>query len=114
MTAIIQFYQLFSSLHIKYSHDTIVIPMNGSIPLEQSILLYALSLWSIIWKGLALWRAAKYSQRNWFIVLLVLNTVGILDIIFLFRFAKKRMTFGEIKEWFGNTFSSKKEKKESK
>lgn len=85
--------------------------MNGSIPIEQTILLYLLSLWSIVWKGLALWRASKNSQRNWFIVLLVLNTVGILDIIYLFRFAKNRMTIGEIKAWFSNTFSSKKASK---
>jgi len=81
--------------------------MNGGIPLEQTILLYVISLWSLIWKGLALWRAAKQSQRNWFIVLLVLNTIGILDIIYLFRFSKKRMTIAEIKDWFKTNFSGK-------
>jgi hypothetical protein len=96
---------------MNYSHDTIFVPMNGSIPLEQTILLYIVSLWSLIWKGLALWRASKQSQRNWFIVLLVLNTVGILDIIYLFRYSKNRMTIAEVKEWFKKTFASKKQSK---
>ena len=79
----------------------------GNLPLEQSILVYVLSIWSLIWKGMALWRAAKHSQRNWFIALLVLNTIGILDIIYLFRFSKKRMTFFDIKIWFKTTFFTK-------
>lgn len=86
--------------------------MNGSLPLGESILLYLLTIWALIWKGLALWRAAKDGQRNWFLVILILNslTVGILEIIYLFRFAKKRMTIAEIKAWFKTTFSKNKEK----
>jgi len=52
-----------------------------------------------IWKGLALWRTANLSQRNWFIAILVLNTLGILEIIYLFRFAEKRLTLKEIRSW---------------
>lgn len=76
------------------------------MPLYETILLYVLSIWSIIWKGLALWRAAKQAQRNWFIVLLVINTAGILDIVYLFRFSKKRMTMNEITTWFKTAFQS--------
>ncbi|MCL4417049.1 MAG: DUF5652 family protein [Actinobacteria bacterium] len=60
---------------------------------------FALYLWSILWKGLALWKAAGLKQRNWFVGLLVLNTVGILDIAYLFFFAKKKMTLKELKFW---------------
>jgi len=69
-----------------------------------SVLFYALGIWSLIWRGLALWRAAKQSQRNWFIVLLVLNTVGLLEIVYLFRFSHKKMTIKEIQLWFKKTF----------
>ncbi|MDP2649434.1 MAG: DUF5652 family protein [bacterium] len=62
--------------------------------------LVALFIWSLIWKGLALWRAANLKQRNWFIVLLVLNTLGIVEIIYLFRFAEKKLTIKEIRSWF--------------
>jgi hypothetical protein len=68
---------------------------------------YVLLVWSYIWKGIALWRASKHGQRNWFIVMLVLNTVGILEIVYLFRFAKKRMTLKDLKALFQNTFFTK-------
>lgn len=42
-----------------------------------------LLLWSSIWKGLALWHAAKRDDKWWFIVLLVINTMGILEICYL-------------------------------
>lgn len=60
------------------------------------ILLFA---WSLLWKGISLWRAAKSEQRNWFIVLLVINTAGILEILYLFRFAKKPLTLDELRFW---------------
>lgn len=58
------------------------------------IVFYLILAWSIVWKGLALWKAARNSQRNWFIALLVFNTIGILEIIYIYFIAKKQ----EIKE----------------
>jgi hypothetical protein len=77
-------------------------------PFGIVLLVYLLFIWSLIWKGLALWRAAKQSQRNWFVVLILpFNTAGILEIVYLFRFSKKRMTLNEIKTWFKDTFYTK-------
>ncbi len=60
--------------------------------------LFALGfIWSIAWKGFALWRAAHNKQQYWFVAMLILNTFGILEIIYLFRFAKKRLTIKELK-----------------
>ncbi len=44
----------------------------------------ALLAWSLVWKGLALWRSAKRGEKIWFIVFLLVNTAGILEIIYLF------------------------------
>jgi hypothetical protein len=63
------------------------------------LIVYVIMVWSIIWKGLALWHSSKNNQRNWFIVLLVINTIGILDIIYLFRFCKKRLTLKDLVFW---------------
>lgn len=49
-----------------------------------------LATWSLIWKGFALWQASRNYQRAWFIVLLAVNTVGILEILYLFYFSKKK------------------------
>lgn len=51
-------------------------------------LLPLIVLWSLFWKGLALWHAAKRGQKVWFIVLLVVNTLGILEIVYLFWILK--------------------------
>lgn len=60
---------------------------------------FVIYLWSILWKGFALWRSAKLEQRNWFVAILILNTVGILEIAYLFFFAKKRLQLEELKFW---------------
>ena len=46
-------------------------------------LLLLVSVWTLIWKGMALWKAVGRKEKRWFVVLLVLNTAGILPIIYL-------------------------------
>ncbi len=48
-----------------------------------------LMLWSLAWKGIALWKAGRLGQKVWFVILLVVNTVGILEIIYIFVIARK-------------------------
>lgn len=67
-------------------------------PQVPTVGFFIIFLWSIFWKGLALWRAAKQSQRNWFVALLVISSAGILDIIYLFFFANIKLTLRELKE----------------
>ncbi len=47
------------------------------------------AVWIIPWKGVALWRAARNRSVAWFVILLLVNTVGILDIIYIFAFSNK-------------------------
>ena len=60
----------------------------------------AFLIWLFFWKTLALWRAVKGNQTNWFIIILILNSLsfGILEIIYLFVFAKPKMTFEDLKK----------------
>lgn len=53
------------------------------------IILIAISLWSLVWKGVALWKAARLHHKGWFVTLLIINTLGILEIIYIFFIAKK-------------------------
>ncbi len=57
---------------------------------SQPWLLLPVLLWSFFWKGLALWRSARSGQKYWFVALLVINTVGILEIIYLLGFSKEK------------------------
>jgi len=45
-------------------------------------------VWSLIWKGIALWHSARNTQTAWYVVILILNTVGILEIVYLLFFRK--------------------------
>ncbi|HNQ45208.1 MAG TPA: DUF5652 family protein [bacterium] len=45
-------------------------------------------LWVLVWKGIALWKAARHNQKWWFIALLVINTLGLLEILYIFVFSK--------------------------
>lgn len=56
-------------------------PSNGA-------LLGLLIVWSLAWKGMALWKAARAGHKPWFVALLILNTAGILDILYLYVFSK--------------------------
>ena len=52
-------------------------------------LIVVLALWTVILKGYALWSAARNTQKWWFIVLLVVNTLGIREIIYLIWYRPK-------------------------
>ncbi|MEI8103694.1 MAG: DUF5652 family protein [Candidatus Moraniibacteriota bacterium] len=53
------------------------------LPLLITLLL-PLLFWSLFWKGLALWHAGQRGQGWWFVIVLVVNTVGILELVYLF------------------------------
>lgn len=46
-------------------------------------------LWEIVWKGIGLWQAARDNQTGWFVAILILNTFGILPILYIYVFSKK-------------------------
>ena len=56
----------------------------------QLALISVLAAWTLAWKGASLWRAAKDDSKPWFIALLLSNTAGILDAIYIFRVSRTR------------------------
>lgn len=73
----------------------------SSYPWERFVLLPVLvpaAVWSLIWKGIALYKAARNGQKGWFVALLVINTLGLLEIVYILFFSsvtlpkKKRTT----------------------
>ena len=52
-------------------------------------LIVAAVAWTLVIKGFALWKSARKGNRVWFVVLLILNTLGILDLVYLIWFATK-------------------------
>ena len=58
--------------------------------LENQWILWLIILWVLPWKVVALWKAAKSSHKLWFVALLILNTLAILEILYIFVFSKKK------------------------
>ena len=50
--------------------------------------LVLLLIWALAWKGVAMWKAARLGQKVWFIAILVINTFGILEILYIYIFSK--------------------------
>ena len=66
--------------------------LNNMAIIENTLFLALIILaliWSLPWKGIALWKAARAGSKNWFIALLVINTLGILEMLYIFVFSKK-------------------------
>ncbi len=64
--------------------------INGiTLPNIPGWLIAVVVIWSLIWKGIALWKAARLEHRRWFIALLILNSLGILEIIYIYFVARK-------------------------
>jgi len=47
-----------------------------------------LILWSLVWKAIALWKSARRGDTAWYVVMTIVNTLGILEIIYVFAVAK--------------------------
>ena len=48
------------------------------------------ALWSVVWKGFALYRAGSLRDKGWFIALFLINTAGILEILYLTIFQHRK------------------------
>ncbi|KKQ50923.1 MAG: hypothetical protein US70_C0028G0007 [Parcubacteria group bacterium GW2011_GWD2_38_11] len=55
--------------------------------LDHPWVIILILLWTLPWKGAALWRAARRGHIGWFLTLIILNTFAILDILYIFIFA---------------------------
>lgn len=65
--------------------------------LQNSWIILLIALWVLPWKGVALWKAARNADKRWFIAILIVNSLAILDIIYIFYFSGKKEETSEIK-----------------
>jgi hypothetical protein len=59
-------------------------------PLWMICIFMVLAVWDMVWKGIALWKAARNNSLSWYIPLIIFNTVGILPIIYIAFFSKPK------------------------
>lgn len=69
-------------------------PFDWGLAFIPGILLFTIIpivlIWEVTWKGIALWRAGRNGHLGWFIAVLILNTLGILPIIYIFAFSQRK------------------------
>ncbi len=58
--------------------------------LENQWIIIAAIIWNIPWKGVALWKAARNDRKIWFVIMFILNTLAILEILYIFIFSRKK------------------------
>ncbi|HEY0948427.1 MAG TPA: DUF5652 family protein [Candidatus Paceibacterota bacterium] len=74
-----------------------LLPFLSAVPGGMLFALFiALALWTTIIKAFALWHAARNGQTFWFVALLVVNSLGILELVYLLAFRKDRREFSAI------------------
>jgi methionyl-tRNA synthetase len=62
----------------------------GSMSTWMPLLMVLFIAWTLPWKGVALWKSARNKHLVWFIVILIVNTLAILEIIYIFGFSKRK------------------------
>jgi len=51
-------------------------------------IIFIITIWSLAWKGFALWKSAMKKNKVWFVILLIVNTIGILEILYIYVFSE--------------------------
>jgi len=90
--------EVYSSLVQLIGNDNVnsFVSLTG-LPTNSAVLILAVSLiiisiWTLIWKGLALWKSAHNNHKIWFVVfILPINTAGILEILYIYLFSKMHL-----------------------
>lgn len=64
--------------------------------LSNPVFLLIFLLWSLFWKGFALWQAAGKKQLIWFVLILVINSLGLLEIAYVVYLNKWDIDNGKV------------------
>lgn len=83
-------------------------PQSAQSPLLNIIFLIVV-VWSIIIKGFGLYHAARHEEKLWFVALLFINTLGILEVVYLFFLSKEKMTIQEVSINFNKSITTLKQ-----
>lgn len=84
------------------------------IPQDQMALFVFIAIWELVWKGFALWKAARKKDTLWFVLLLALNTAGLLPALYIFYISKRKMQKRVLKVKLPTSVKPKQEDKEEK
>lgn len=95
--------------------STFLSPATSQTYLVQ-IIFFVIFAWSIIWKGSALYHAARNEDKLWFVAIILVNTLGLLEIAYLFYLSKNKITLEDFRGYLAtaNKLKAKKIKQVQK
>jgi len=68
-------------------------------------------IWVFFWKGRALWKASQKKHLVWFVILLLVNTMGLLEIAYIFFLNRWSIDGGKILAFLEKKLKIHKKKK---
>jgi len=57
---------------------------------KELIIIIIAIIWTLPWKGFALWKSARKGNSGWFIFFLLINTLAIFEILYIFIFSERK------------------------
>lgn len=75
--------------------DFVPFPFMHSFGFFMLPILIAVLFWVIVIKGIALWKSARNSHKGWFIALLLVNSLGLLELVYILWFSKTKTELAE-------------------
>ena len=79
--------QQIGSDNVNKISSILGLPMQSAI-IIIAVFLLVIFIWTLVWKGLALWKSAKNNHKIWFVIILIVNTAGILEILYIYWLSK--------------------------
>lgn len=67
-------------------------------PVNFFVVLFLVTAWELTWKAFGLWHAAQNKQKGWYVFMLLLNTAGLLPIVYLLWFKPKQKREAPLKQ----------------
>jgi len=85
----------------------------SSLSTNQLTLLILVQVWDLIWKAFALWRAARKRDIFWFVLLILINSAGLLPAFYLFYISERPKKKGSIVKKLSKSEGEQKDQKKS-
>lgn len=63
--------------------------MNELLQIIPLWIIILIVLWDAIWKLIALWKAARNNHHIWFILIGIINSVGILPLVYILLYNRR-------------------------
>lgn len=72
--------------------------------ISQPGILFVGLVWGLVWKGIALWQASTRKQVTWYVLLLIINTLGLLEIAYIIYLHKFDLLSRPLRAWWFKKF----------